>query len=958
MKRNLLFALFALLVGVGIVKADNININVDHADNVEVSVNNGETILALQDGMNRITEYTSDNNPLMIRAANGASIVSVTKNNNTVLNPNGGGFYTMAIEAMMLDIITEGGSTVDPGEQTVKVWFDLTGIAGSATITQGGEAVAFSNSVYTVIKSGEPCVIAAAEGYKITNVEGSYATIEEQADGTWTYTTTHNMTYVNVTTEALPIAGIKFKVVSDYMPNLSIVAGRPAEQGDEYQWVPIAADGSAVLPEGWDFINFKGEDGASIVSIKRNDTDLVHSDWVGWRSYVEEGDVFEVVTSGPEKEVTFYANSYRNGVGLEYFNFESDGKFFELSGESATATLRRGANVTVTGKGANICDWVMCGSNYMENAPFTFNLGDNNLISVSGTAVGGVHIDVTDASAIVVKQLNGRGDVLDLVDGENTFALADLENNLSIKPAEGCEIRSVIVNQQPVSISGSGDYSIAAAEGMLIEINARHIPTEVPFTIVLLDSSSDDAPDATLCEGLDFYIDGQAAQLDESTTTIMVPYQKTVTFSPRYGYVIDSVEAGNNFTQVADGVNYTVFATEPCALTIHMRKIVAPEGYALVYFQTNDTNHVSFLPFDADKERLPGSFNTTQPGVIKIGDYVCVKKFSFDLLFKSITVDGTPIKIDDEQEAFQEYYIKIEGDCTINALIYDPNEGTVSITCWNTDDSVFGLLISDIYVNDNGNLVQHYNAVPGETVELVVPYVAPGHQLVAVAGKSATSPTFTDEADLTHVKFTVPEGVINPATGDPYFYIFQPLCEVDTDNPPFLLEFYPTYVEENGLQEVCGYLVGVEPYGNKEAIMMFATEGTEVDILAYERDDYQFITMWAMHGDINSTDVYRREISSPYTVDPADAWELQGHSKINLIGEFKKRDTALADVAVETPLTFDAAAATLEGAGEIKVFDAAGILVASGRDTLGVAHLSSGLYIAVAGNQTLKFVKK
>lgn len=953
MKRNLLFALFAVLMGLGIVKAENINITVDNAANVEVSVNYGETILTLQDGFNRFTEYTSANSPLIIKPANGASIVSVTKNGTDVLNPNYQGNYTIGIEAMMLDIITESGEA--PGEQTVDVWFQLNGAAGSATITCDGEDVVFSSTSfdYATVKSGADCLIAPAEGYEITKVEGDRARIVDNEDGTWTYSTTENMTFVTVSTEALPIAGTLFKVVTAYYPNLTVVAGRTGQEGEEYQWVPLAPDGSAVLPEGFEFINFWGADDASIVTVKRNGTAIPYSDFSNWRSMVDEGDVFEVITRGPEKTVTFYANNFRDGVGLEYFNITSDGQTFDLSGESATATLRRGADVAITGKGANVCNWVMCGNNYMAEPPFVFNLENNDLITVAGTAVGGVHIVVNDASAVVVKQSNGYGDALALDDGENTFELADIRNNLSVAAAEGCEIISLVVNQTPAEPTSSGAYSIVAAEGMKIEINARHIPTHVPLTIMVCDSEADNATSDRLAANVTLTVAGEVVEL-QALTTYMAPYQAEVSISGGYGFVIDSVDAGNNFVQESHGT-YTFFAEVPCTLVITMHEIVAPEGYALVYFQTNNEDKVSFLPYDSEKDRLDGSFNTSQPGVVKIGNYIGVKKFSFDLLFKSITVNGESIAIDEQQEPFQEYFVKIEGDCTISALLYDPNEGTAPIICWDAIDGIFGLLIADLYVNDNGTLTKKFQAIPGEVVEFVVPYVAPGHNLLYIEGQSAVSPDLTDTQSF---KFTVPETIINPESGDTYNFIFKPVIEVDTDNPPFVVEFFPTYVEEDGFQQVCGYLVGIEPYGNKETIMMFATEGTEIDILSYERDDYQFVKMFVAHGNTDGSNDYFRDITSPYTVDPDDAWQIVGHSKINIAAEYKPRESSLADVAVEAALSFNAATGNLEGVGEIRVFSAAGMLVASGTDTVSVANLADGLYIAVSGKQALKFIKK
>ena len=479
---------------------------------------------------------------------------------------------------------------------------------------------------------------------------------------------------------------------------------------------------------------------------------------------------------------------------------------------------------------------------------------------------------------------------------------------------------------------------------MQIDIHARHTPASIPVTVMVCDIENGDAVSDMLASHVNMTVAGEKVEL-QGLITLNVPYMVEVTVSSEFGYVLENVNAGNNFIQEADG-EYTFFAGEPCTLTLSMREIVAPEGYALVKFIKND-NRIGFYPYNADLEREDGAYSVDQPGVVKIGNYVCVAKFSYDFPFESITVNGESIEIIDSQEAYQEYFIKIEEDCTIEARLYDPNEGTCPITCWDMNDGTFGITIVDLYINDNGTLTKHYNAAPGETIEFVIPYVAPGFELKYISGKNDNSPNLTDIASFT---FTVPDELNNPVSGDVYRYVFEPVCEINAAEPPYVLEFYPTYEDFDTGREVIGYVVGIDPYFNRETTFMFATEGTEVTVLAYERDDYELVRLFT------NTE---RTITSPYTVSVEDAYDFHGYNKINIGAEYKLRElSSVEEITATESVRYNAAVQTVTGIGSIKVMNINGILVASGENTVNVETLPAGIYVASDGNTTVKFVKK
>lgn len=992
MKRNLLFALFAVLMGIGVMKAEKITINVNSAEDVEVYLMSTYTLLELQDGENVFTEYTSADGPLRIVKyyASTEEIISVTANG-TIVNPSGGYQPAYMVQIpdgadLTVDILTTG--TGSSAEKIYNTWFELKGKESSATINIDGEYVDFSNVAdeakqgYRELSSNGNAIIAPAAGFEIIGVDpGDRNTATANGDGTWTVTATADYGVVTVSTKAEPVPGTAFTVTTNYFPNLALQAFRNTNTGYEYLDVPVELDGSAVLPEGWEYMIFNGVDDATITALTRNGEPGKFNEWMGcWSSYVEEGDVINVTTQGPAMEVTVYAANNVGGAGLEKFHVISEGQFFDLKGEEQTITMHRGADVTVMGKGLNTVTTVQSGNIYLIQAPFTFNIGTNNLITINGESADGVKINVTDASAIVAKQLNGRGDQLNLQNGDNSFAVADIKNSLSIVPAEGCEIRSILVNQQPLALAGTGDYVVAVEDGMLIEINARHIPTSVPVTVLVGDANNNNAPSAYLAERLKVtYTVGDKTETLEFTDNqafAMVPYQALVTISTdAFGFVIDSVDAGLNLVQGEDN-NYRFYASEACNVNVNMHEIVAPEGYALVQVSSKGgTWGASFLPYDENMQRIEGSINASAPGIVKIGGYVEVTKFSFTYYFKSITVNGEPLKdkdgnvIDFEKEprdADQSYFVKIEGDCTIAAELFDPMADYIGLTCWNCNDLTYPICIAPLYILDGDKFVDNYNALPGTKVTFVVPYVAAGHNLISlnqVGGNNTFAITDFIASDNGYYMFdyTLPEEV-----EDGNMFLFQPVCQIDPANQPYVVEFYPTYVEELGVQEVIGYAVAIDQNENRETTTLFATEGEDVEFLIYSRDDYQLVGAIATHGTSDgSGSVYEREIPLTsnankdawiYTVNDDDAFEFYGFPKINIQGVFTLISTSLTDVATAGELSY--ANGVLTGIGHINVFNTAGMLVANGTDNLSVAHLASGLYVAVCGNQTLKFVIK
>ena len=110
MKKHFLLSFLMTLVGIFTMQATNVIINVDKAANVIVSTNSGYgKTLDLVDGINVLDLSDADDSPLLIKAAQGAEITSVVKNESETLSPVAGEytvrFYNVSVK---IDIETTG----------------------------------------------------------------------------------------------------------------------------------------------------------------------------------------------------------------------------------------------------------------------------------------------------------------------------------------------------------------------------------------------------------------------------------------------------------------------------------------------------------------------------------------------------------------------------------------------------------------------------------------------------------------------------------------------------------------------------------------------------------------------------------------------------------------------------------------------------------------------------------
>ena len=88
-------------------------------------------------------------------------------------------------------------------------------------------------------------------------------------------------------------------------------------------------------------------------------------------------------------------------------------------------------------------------------------------------------IAVDDASRIKVVQEGGRGDILELHGGNNTFSPSDIKNALAISATGGNQMVSVAQNGNLLAPNASGVYPVVAEASDWIEIVSRRNPVDV-----------------------------------------------------------------------------------------------------------------------------------------------------------------------------------------------------------------------------------------------------------------------------------------------------------------------------------------------------------------------------------------------------------------------------------------------------------------------------------------------
>ncbi len=948
MKRNFLLSLLAMVVGFFSLSAENVMIDVDNAANVEVTYGYDGAPLALVTGMNRITELTAADNPLTIRPANGATIVSVTKNESEAVTPSGDGVYRVAISNMKLDIVTSGGSAAS---SEVDVTVNNMGAPGSFTLKVAGEDMTIGSPVK--MKAGTEITVIPATGYAIEKVEDLYmATVgAANEDGTYTFEA-GNDPYGNFYSVYTKVTGLSFTIEPDYAPNVAVMLHAvPDESEGAYHWVNLNPKGKTTVVTTADMtpIWFTENNDSEILSVTRNGEEVRYMDqpmtWIkGYVSTFEEGDVFVVTTKGKPVDFTFKVEE--GNAPLEWYFFSlADGTKLNLTGMEATEKLPLGAKVFITPRPGTELSYLGQTQEIADDKSWVRVLEDGS-VTIFGTRSDKVTINVDDAARVSVRQSNGRGDAVALVNGENQFDLSALQNALSITATEGNYIVSVTLNGDEVEEGRNGAFLVSVEDGSYVDIKSRKIPGDVNVTLDLNEGADLAWLTATM--------NGEPLEL---SAAMKLKAGSIITLAPAFGYQIDDVTTLTPGCLVEKNEKEGTFTLtvgdemESAMFSVIVNKMVAPEGYALVTIKTdNDIFYFRYLPEVGDNYELsPDKVN-----VVKIGDRISVGSNIFNYYIKSLVINGEEIK----DASDKKYYIfTIEGDCNIELTTYQ----LIEVSTTNSINPEAHITIGNVYiVDEKGKRLTRLETQVGATINFEVETTV-GYKFVTLE-KYSPAPVTQFEG----LSYTITQADLeNNPNG---MLMFRGVFEADEEHPSLSVRTSPCYMLDSegkpvsGAEAVIGYVYIYT--GDKEELTeddlttencvteYVAEVGSKVRLICLCDPAYELYSFCFSAGFPNSTFP-----GSYYTVNADDA---NAEGVIWITGVLRKKGTTgLEAISAEGSLIYDRASTTLTSPAGASVYSVSGALVMNveaGETSL--AALPSGIYVAVtADGMTLKFVK-
>lgn len=943
MFKKFLLSFLAMIVGFFAVSAQtSVIVDVDNAANVRVyTYQKGD--LSLVDGMNRITDLSEADSPLVIEPAANASIVSVTKNGTDLLSPSGDGLYRVAIESMMLQIVTSGG-----GSATQEVGLNVSGMGnpGSFTLKAGGADIPVGQQV--MVSPGTEVTVIPATGYEVEKVTDLYMTSvgTPGAGGTQTFTVgNEDVNWYYVYTK---VTGLSFTIETDYAPNVTaILNAKPDGSADSYKYIELNANGSTkvVTTKDMEPLVIQATEGAEILSVTRNGEPVNYFEpgvsWVtGYVTEFEEGDVFAVTTKGRAVDYTFV--SAPDNAPLESYIFKlADGTILNVSGTEQKLSLPLGSKVYIEGRPGTDYKYVVANS-YAPDMREWIRVTENGSATVYGTRSTGVTVNVDAASRVVVKQANGRGDALTLSDGENSFELSSLQNSLAVSPTEGNQIASVTLDGTPVEPGRNGVYLATVAEGSYLDIKSRKIPGDVAVSFVLNDGAQISWLTATLND-----------EPCDIAATMTVKSGSTMTLAPTLGYRIDAVTTmtpGCNVVKDTEtGVYILTVGEEADAamFSVVVNEITAQEGDALVIIKTES-------PFFNFLERTPEgttvkTLDSKEVNEVKIGNSIYFYTFTSGVYIKSVKVNGKEIA---EAVDKRNFSVVITENCTVEIESYQK----VEVATVNTINDVAHITIGDITILDSeGNPVRNLECEVGQTITFKVETTV-GYKFVNIEKFYPEPVTAIDGLTYTITSEDAEMGMIQ----------FRGVFVKDEEHSSLTIRTSPAYEIDpatgkpmQGEESIVAYVyvyIGDDISAETGLSSNFVTEytaevGSQVHLVCFAREDYQLKNFCLAAGYPNSTFP-----GSFYTVSADDA---NSEGVIWITGVVEKKSSGIDGISAEGSLSYDRATATINATSTTVVYTVSGaaVLTLEAGET-SLATLPAGVYIAVAADgKTLKFVK-
>lgn len=952
MKKSLLLSFLMAFVGIFTANADNVMINVDKAANVKVSTmaGNGETI-QLYDGMNRVTLDASQN-PLQIEPANGASIVSVTQNESSVLTPSGDGIYRIAISSMKLDIVTSGG-----GAKDLNIGFMTNGMSGNPfkvfyeKDSQWIESTA--GSFFYTIPENSNVKLVPDKFYEVKNVKtaAGQEAGAAQTDGSYTFTAQasydYNYLYVDM---SLSPAARKFKLKINYLPNAVCIFenGRTTEA----KYDTIAPQYSNVETEflfeaSQNPLEIKATPGAEIVQVTRNGEVVGPIGWNGINGYIFEvadGDSFDVSTKGAPTDVKVSAPD--GNIDLKYYYFKkADGTEIALSGNSATLSGCLGEIIYVTPRPGTdftfIAHTANGGTENVSKGYFQIVKGYDpeqpvEYLIYGSRNVTGVAINVDAASRVKVVQEGGRGDVLELSDGKNTFALSEIKNSLAFSAADGNEITGVSVNGYPVSVSPNGYFLVIAEEGDYIDVTSRKSPIDATMKFKFNEGA-----DVT-------WLKATMGDLPvELSNPMTVRSYSTLIFEASEGYVLESLTCstpGVMAMEVVPGTarySVTIASADVTELTLDvtMKEMEPSEGNSIVIPRGDELFVTFWETTDKDGDYVK-SLNNNTVNEVKTGNWVRIYCKGSSSEFVYIKVNGTDIELEKDARI---QWVKVNGRSVIETKIDFP---CIAYTN-ETYDTIKHVKSGNVFFLVNGENVTSTKVYAGDIVKLVAApekgYVFQKFMMYTVSD--------TDEGGT-------------PIEGDTYTFtendiknsntlLFKGVFTEDENNKVYALRGSSAWLLDDDDKPVSalGSVLFILNDGSNTS-MVTAQAGETVQLVVGTDDPnfgdkYEVAGFSLMRGFPNSV------IPAYYTVKSED---VDDSGVIWICGIIREKSNGIGTVANAFE-GYDPATGTFNANGTVNIYDANGRLVATGEGSVSLSSLAKGIYIAVTGTRTFKFVK-
>ena len=960
MKRNLLMLLFVMLIGSVTSKgAVTFTVDIDDVESASVSVGSplppygGATAEPLVAGENTLSGEPGTN-CFVIPSDGFEPVVTL---NGVAQDKGMRPFYQLPISEGMTVKIANSGDIIE----AIDTYFYINN-PGTATLTTNGETFDITSGTFAV-KAGEYARIAPKEGYVIDSFSQYFIyDIVENTDGTIDFMPADNG-YISLNTKP---EGIDFNVNINVAANVIINAIDASNE--DLGTVVLSGDRSpysATAPLSATSLTFSAPEDGTIFSIKRiaadgTESTVNNSGQGGWRSALAFGDSFEIEAEGPQVDITFkgldcetwspmsLASAFVVKVGDNTVNFTE-------GAEEETVKVRIGDIVTVSAaRGYELYAYNAISGVDCFNAITTSGAVQSVMITASGSVqllakqMTDMIVNIDNKDAVTVTGRNGDGKVVELVNGENK--LESVQNPLKVTANEGYMITSVVLDGEAVS-EENGGYTVELLKGSTLTITTRE--ADKPFMVNLFTLNGD----------VDDLVITKDGEVVEYNPDLLVVTGDEITIAAKLGYIINSVwdTQGNKVTYNEKANTYTVKFTNGTNM-ISVEFVKAAENETFLGFECNNEFYY-LVVYDKDGNRKYSVIDENTDNIysgrtakVEIGDQFRVSTLFRNYYITSIDVNGVVTEFEGEDVSVSDL-IKVDGRTVVKVNVAE-KERLISIAGSETIDAMTGsgIWIGTVFVNQIGQMSEE--ARPGDTVTLY-PVAERGYKFdrfYNTDGVQEVPYPFEiegPEADGSY-HFVIPEDF------DKENIYFHGVFVVDEENPVYLIwgesVYYGVGTDEDDL------LMGIVRVDGKDHVLAAAGESVDLqfwmNIDEFDPEEYECKSFCLFNNP---------DAPFSYTVDPATGActyivnpdDVAFGNVIEISAKVGKIESVgVEGVVAESTMSFNAATSVLSSSSDVKVYNAAGQLVATfaaGENSL--VDLPSGIYLLSNGVKTLKIAK-